>query len=67
MPFNVLGMQLIIDGLAIRGLSKLVDRAYNGQEALIKAKESFNKRTHIYGLVITDISMPLLDGYEFSE
>ena len=45
----------------------LVDRAYNGLEALNKVKNSFVSGQHIYGLIITDISMPVMDGYEVSE
>ena len=66
-PFNVLGMQLNIDNLGLKGLSKLVDRAYNGSEALLKVKDSFEKKSIIYGLIFTDISMPIMDGYEFVE
>ena len=40
-PFNILGMQIIMNQLNINGLSKQVDRAYNGLEALNKVKDSF--------------------------
>ena len=43
-----------------------MDRAYNGLEALNKVKESYSKESHTYGLIITDISMPVMDGYESS-
>ena len=33
-PFNVLGMQMNLNNLEIKGLSQIIDRAYNGQEAL---------------------------------
>lgn len=42
----------------------MVDRAYNGLEGLQKVKESFLDGKHVYGLIITDISMPVMDGYE---
>ena len=37
-PFNVIGMQLSLSRLGIRGLVSLVDRAYNGLEGLNKVK-----------------------------
>jgi len=33
-PFNILGMQMNLINLEIKGLSQIIDRAYNGQEAL---------------------------------
>ena len=41
-----------------------MDRAYNGLEAFSKVKESLEARTHVYALVLTDISMPIMDGFE---
>lgn len=35
-PFNILGMQITLKQLNIRGLSQFVDRAFNGLEALKK-------------------------------
>ena len=65
-PFNVVSMQLSLSRLEIKGLDSLVDRAYNGLEALNKVKDSFMGGHHVYGLVISDISMPVMDGYEVS-
>ena len=50
--------------LGIKGLGSLVDRAYNGLEGVNKVKDSLTSGKHTYGLVITDISMPVMDGYE---
>ena len=66
-PYNVLGMQLILSKMKIKGLSNVIDRAYNGLEALTKVKEGIEKGTHTYGLILTDISMPVMDGFEFTE
>ena len=33
-PYNVMGMQINLSRIGIKGLSRKVDRAYNGQEAL---------------------------------
>ena len=48
-------------------MGRIVDRAYNGLEALNKVKEAFLTRTHIYSLILTDISMPVMDGFESSQ
>lgn len=66
-PFNVIGMQVQLSRVGIKGLGSLCDRAYNGLEAVTKLKDAFNNRNHIYGLIITDISMPVMDGYEAAE
>lgn len=42
----------------------MIDRAYNGLEAFQKVKDSLEGGCHLYGLIITDISMPVMDGYE---
>lgn len=57
-------MQIILDRIGIPGLHNIVDRAYNGLEAFKKVKDSFQKGSHIYGLILTDISMPVMDGFE---
>ena len=66
-PYNILGLQLMINQVRIKGLPKLVDRAYNGLEAFNRVKDGFEKGTHVYGLVLTDISMPIMDGFEEAE
>ena len=58
---------LILERLNIGGLTQIVDRAYNGLEALAKVKDAFEKNSHVYGLILTDISMPVVDGYEVAE
>ena len=66
-PYNVLSMQLILNQMKIKGLSKVVDRAYNGMDAFNKVKTGLERATHIYGLILTDISMPVMDGFELTE
>ena len=58
---------MTLSRLGIEGLPDVVDRAYNGREAYRKAKRYFNERIHTYGLIITDISMPIMDGYESTQ
>jgi CheY-like chemotaxis protein len=60
-------MQLTLGKLGIKGLGSLIDRAYNGLEGVKKVLESFESESHIYGLIITDISMPVMDGYDASQ
>ena len=57
----------MLSQLKIKGLLKAVDRAYNGLEAFNKVKESFEQGSHVYALVLTDISMPIMDGFEEAE
>ena len=66
-PFNVIGLQLSLSRLGIKGLNRLVDRAYNGLEGSKLVRDSFNGGKHVYGLIITDISMPYMDGFELSQ
>ena len=42
-PYNILAMQLTMNRLNIKGLSKIVDRAYNGFEALNKVKQGLEE------------------------
>ena len=63
-PYNILGMQITLFNLGIKGLCTIVDRAYNGLEAFKKVQDSFQSGSHIYGLILTDISMPVMDGFE---
>ena len=37
-PFNVVSLLVLISSFKIRGLTSLIDRAYNGQEGLVKAR-----------------------------
>jgi len=52
-------------GLDIEVIEELVDKASNGEEAVKMVKE-LHKNGKEYGLIITDCSMPQLDGYKAS-
>ena len=65
-PYNVLGLQLILGHMNIDKLSTIIDRAYNGLEAIKKVQDAHKNCKHVYGLIITDISMPIMDGFESS-
>ena len=43
-----------------------IERAYHGQQAVEVVQECFEKG-EIFGLILTDISMPIMDGFESSE
>ncbi|MBP5159565.1 MAG: response regulator, partial [Lachnospiraceae bacterium] len=57
---NGLNRELLVDMLAEFGLT--VDSAFNGIDAIDKVRASFADR--LYDLVIMDIQMPLMDGFE---
>ena len=65
-PYNILGMFISLKGLGIKGLTNLVDRAYNGLEAITMLKKAYTDGSHVYGLILTDISMPVMDGFELA-
>ena len=63
-PYNILGLQLMFRQVGYNMLNHIVDRAFNGKEALTLVSDSFNQGKHVYGLILMDLSMPILDGYE---
>ena len=48
-------------------MNGIIDYAYNGLEALTKVKDAFEKDARVYGLILTDISMPVMDGFEVAD
>ena len=66
-PYNILSMQLLLGQVGYNMLNYMVDRAYNGKEALTLVSESFFEQKHVYGLIFMDLSMPILDGYEATQ
>ena len=55
-------------GIKEQFLSKLVDQASNGQEALDIVKESLLlEQGYSYGIIFMDCSMPIMDGYTSSK
>lgn len=66
-PYNIMGMQVNLSRVGIKGLIRKIDRAYNGSEALKKVISGLEDGKHIYGLVLTDISMPVMDGFELAD
>ena len=48
-------------------MNTIIDYAYNGLEAFTKVKDAFEKDARICGLILTDISMPVMDGFEVAD
>ena len=49
----------------LRHLSRLIDTDDNGSDCLEKAKAGLvGPNGHLYCLVLMDLSMPIMDGYE---
>ena len=66
-PYNILGLQIIIQNSGFEDIEKLIDKANNGQEALDLVKSSFEKKEYSYGLIFMDCSMPVMNGYVASD
>ena len=68
-PFNIYGMQLILNMIGPKSISKIVDTAHNGMDAINSVKAAHYKHddTYCYGLILMDLSMPVMNGYEATE
>ena len=66
-PFLREGMRDYIEYSNIRGIVSLVDMASSGVEALELVTTAYHQRTHSYGLILMDCSMPFMDGFETTE
>ena len=47
-------------------IENMIDVCKNGQEALKAIKDAYYSREYQYTLILTDISMPIMDGFESS-
>ena len=69
-PFNLYGLENVLKlaitrcGFSTEIIDKLVDQASNGKEAVSMVKSLYREKGQLYGLIITDLSMPVLDGYD---
>jgi len=61
---NILKLAIKKCGYSADLIDKLVDQASNGQEAVDMVKSLHNTTGQIYGLIITDISMPVMNGFD---
>ena len=65
-PFNVLGLQMMIDQIGFKDLQDHIYRAYNGMQAITVVQDCLTKKAQSFGIILMDISMPLLDGFKAS-
>ena len=68
-PFNIMGMQLLLNMIGPKNINKIVDIAHNGMEALnsVKAAHQNDNNKYCYGLIFMDLSMPVMNGYEATD
>ena len=72
-PYNILGLTVQLSQMGFPQLNTLIDKAFNGDEALQMVKKSFTNKTnkgeqqYLYGLIFMDCSMPIVDGYDASD
>ena len=68
-PINLMGMKIVLKaafktlGYEPSKIDKIIDQANNGHEALKLVKNLHRNFHQQYVLVITDLQMPMLDGY----
>ena len=68
-PYNILAFDIILkvaleEKLKQEVVNIIVDKAYNGQEALKRVKDSHRINKMSYGLIFMDCSMPIMNGYD---
>lgn len=69
-PYNILGLTVQLNQMGFKGIKSLIDKAFNGAEALQMVKaahQRHNDPPKLYGLIFMDCSMPIMDGYEASD
>ena len=66
-PYNLLGLQIVIQQTGVANLDHLIDKASNGEQALNLVKDAFKMNKFSYGLIFMDCSMPIMNGYDATE
>lgn len=70
--FNIIGVKIVLRAAARKIgrpellIDELCDEAMNGHLAMEKVEDLYKRHNENYGLVITDLSMPIWDGYVLS-
>jgi len=68
-PFNLFGLETVLNlaeeiiKLPPGFITKILDKASNGEEAVEAYKKLYYTTGHVYALIITDLSMPVMDGF----
>lgn len=65
-PYNILGLSIVLQQSGYERIVQLIDKAYNGKEAVDLVKKAYKEKKHSYGLIFMDCSMPIMSGYEAS-
>lgn len=58
MQFNLITLQSLLKKYHLK-----VDLAHEGEEAVAKVKEKFEKSKTLYKIIFMDIQMPVKDGF----
>jgi len=72
-PYNIEVLMSIFKSLKLRGFPNSIDCCYNGDDALKNLKQSIfedpetGDKESDYCLILSDLNMPIMDGYEFAE
>lgn len=60
----MLGLQLLLSQTKYSKINRIVDRAYNGIEAVKIVVDAVKSHRRSHGLILMDLSMPFMDGFE---
>lgn len=59
-----MALKFLLNSSNHEDILSIVDTVNNGQEAVEKVKEAHLRGKFIYGLILMDISMPILNGFQ---
>ena len=63
--FNLIAMQGLMRVLGLEDMAKKVDKCFNGEEAVQLVQNAIREGDpYRYSLILTDCSMPFMDGYD---
>lgn len=66
-PYNLMGLEVLLQQTGYKNIMNLIDKAGDGLEAVQCVRNSVRDMKFSYGLIIIDCSMPLMNGYEATE
>jgi len=66
-PYNILGLKIVLQQSGVKNILSIVDTAHNGKQAIDMVKDSFERQSYSYGLILMDCSMPVMNGYDASD